>query len=364
MKHEEAILQELMGPALAPLAAHSPLLASHIAHSPHFWSSFSHALLLSPEHLTQFLTAYDLPDPTQYWALWAAPRAQYISWLALSHVSGSTTPTAAMLIANLHPEFADEVSFLTHMNAAILLAGRAALQQDLLQAAQEPPISNADIAQAYHTLQQTQDRENLRHQLQQWQLQETTTVPPPSKGRSTIPLLFFRFAAAAAVITVVTTVVVIVRHRPHTQTLPAAHYHLPDSNITTDSNIPTHTDSPAAATIPQAAPVHAPQPATATTTTPTTHLPRIELRGTVVDVITNMPITDVAVTLTDENGQTQTFQSTDGTFTFILPLHHNFVVTGIKDNYRSARLTLSTIDVQDTDPDDIIPVTLRLTKAP
>jgi hypothetical protein len=358
MNHEEAILQELMGPALAPLAAHSPLLASHIAHSPHFWSSFSHALLLSPEHLIQLLSAYDLPDPALYWALWAAPRAQYLSWLALSHVSGNTTPTAAMLLANLHPEFADELSFLTHMNAAILIAGRAALQQDLVQAAQEPPISSSDIAEAYQTLQQTEERNNLRHQLQQWQLQDTATAPPPSKGRSTIPLLFFRFAAAAAVITVVTTVVVIIRHRPHTQTLPAIHYHIP---AITDTTIPA--PSPAA-TIPQAAPVHTPQPATASTSTPTTRLPRIELRGTVVDVITNMPITDVAVTLTDENGQTQTFQSTDGTFTFILPLHHNFVVTGLKDNYRSARLTLSTIDVQDTDPDDIIPVTLRLTKAP
>ena len=350
-----------MGPALAPLAAHSPLLASHIAHSPHFWSSFSHALLLSPEHLIQLLDAYHVPDPAQYWALWAAPRAQYLSWLALSHVSGTTTPTAAKLLANLHQEFADEVSFLVHMNAAILITGRAVLQQDLLQAIQEPPISNADIAQAYHTLQQTEERENLRQQLQQWQLQDTTTAPPPSKGRSTIPLLFFRFAAAAAVVTVVTTVVVIIRHRPHTQTLPAIHYNIP---AITDTNIPTHTDSPAAAVIPQAAPVHTPQPATATTATPTTRLPRIELRGNVVDVITNMPITDVAVTLTDENGQTQTFQSTDGTFTFILPIHNNFVVTGIKANYRSARLTLSTIDVQDTDPDDIIPVTLRLTKAP
>ena len=353
-----------MGPAFAPLAAHSPLLASHIAHSPHFWSSFSQSLLLSPQHLIQLLTDYHVQDPTQYWALWAAPRAQYLSWLALSHVSGTTTPTAAMLLANLHPEFADEVSFLVHMNAAILIAGRAELQQDLLQAAQEPPISSSDIAEAYHTLQQTEDRENLRQQLQQWQLQDTATAPPPSKGRSTIPLLFFRFAAAAAVITVVTTVVVIIRHRPRTQTLPVTHYHLPDTTTTTDTNIPAHTDSPAAAPIPQAAPLQAPQPAIATTATPTTRLPRIELRGTVVDVITNMPITDVAVTLTDENGQTQTFQSTDGTFTFILPLHHNFVVTGIKDNYRSARLTLSTIDVQDTDPDDIIPVTLRLTKAP
>jgi hypothetical protein len=358
MNHEEAILQELMGPALAPLAAHSPQLASHIAHSPHFWSSFSHALLLSPEHLIQFLDAYHVPDPAQYWALWAAPRAQYLSWLALSHVSGTTTPTAAMLIANLHPEFADEVSFLTHMNAAILLAGRAALHQDLVQAAQEPPISSTDIAEAYHTLQQTEERNNLRHQLQQWQLQDTATAPPPSKGRRTIPLLFFRFAAAAAVVTVVTTVVVIIRHRPHTQTLPAIHYHIP---VITDTTIPA--PSPAAP-IPQAAPVHTPQPSTTSTVTPTTRLPRIELRGTVVDVITNMPITDVAVTLTDENGQTQTFQSTDGTFTFFLPRHHNFVVTGLKDNYRSARLTLSTIDVRDTDPDDIIPVTLRLTKAP
>jgi hypothetical protein len=250
------------------------------------------------------------------------------------------------------------------MNAAILLAGRAALQQDLVQATQEPPISSTDITEAYHTLQQTEERNNLRQQLQQWQLQDTATAPPPSKGRSTIPLLFFRFAAAAAVVTVVTTVVVIIRHRPHTQTLPATQYHLPDTNSTTDTNRPTHIDSPAAAPIPQAAPVHTPQPATATTATPTTRQPRIELRGTVVDVLTNMPITDVAVTLSDENGQTQTFQSTDGTFTFILPLHHNFVVTGLKDNYRSARLTLSTIDVQDTDPDDTIPVTLRLTKAP
>jgi hypothetical protein len=359
MNHEEAILQELMGSALAPLAAQSPLLASHIAHSLHFWSRFSPAFLLSQQHLIQLLTDYHVPDPAQYWALWTAPRAQYLSWLAHSHLSGTTTPTAAMLIANLHPEFADEVSFLTHMNAAILLTGRAALQQDLVQAAQEPPISSTDIAEAYQTLQQTEERNNLRHQLQQWQLQDTATAPPPSKVRRTIPLLFFRFAAAAAaVITVVTTVVVIIRHRPHTQTLPSIHYNIP---VITDTTIPAPSLE---APIPQAAPVHTPQPATATTATPITRLPRIELRGTVVDVLTNMPVTDVAVTLSDENGQTQTFQSTDGTFTFILPLHHNFVVTGLKDNYRSARLTLSTIDVQDADPDDTIPVTLRLTKAP
>lgn len=88
--------------------------------------------------------------------------------------------------------------------------------------------------------------------------------------------------------------------------------------------------------------------------------PNLVVMGKVVDRSTQEPINEVVVKMIDESGDLKTFNSTDGKFGFNIARGHSYVITGDKDQYASTRATVNTLQVQRTDPDDTVNVTIYL----
>lgn len=87
--------------------------------------------------------------------------------------------------------------------------------------------------------------------------------------------------------------------------------------------------------------------------------PKIYAMGKVLSQKTQQPVGQVVVKMVDENGNLKTFNSEDGQFQFLTSRGHNYELTADKEGYvTSQRATLSTQDIQRSDPDDSIFVTI------
>lgn len=88
--------------------------------------------------------------------------------------------------------------------------------------------------------------------------------------------------------------------------------------------------------------------------------PNLRVVGRVVDRATNQPMNDVVAKIVDQDGDMRTFNSADGSFGFHLMRGKSYVITGDKENYASTRASVNTMDVQRTDPDDSVSVTIYM----
>jgi len=88
--------------------------------------------------------------------------------------------------------------------------------------------------------------------------------------------------------------------------------------------------------------------------------PRLVVMGKAVDRKSDQPLNEVVVKMVDQQGNLNTFNSTDGTFAFNMSRTHSYVITGDKAGYSSTRAAVSTMDVKRSDPDDTVSVTIYL----
>lgn len=377
MRHDLEILKELYLPALQEIADIYPKMEQDIDRGEVFWLELNEMLLAADmrERLSAFISGYGTLNTDHYLAYFTSQRAEFLSYLATYHLSGQSAPTIDVLLQRGDVAFAEEVAFQKDMMAAIAAVGRMELKRELEQAEEhaEMEVSGAEIAAAFSAIEGSPAHVNLREQLQQWEAEEQPAPRPQEqkrKARRIIPLLFFRFAAAAAVCTVGTVGVIKVYNDWQHEHSSTGHYHIEqqpdtlsqppaenaaDTANMTDSLAWTQVDSAVAAD--QVAPSEE-----VAAVGNVEHLPHITLKGTIVDVDTKEAIESVLVTMTDDKGKKYHCYSKDGSFQFDLPLHSDLEITGLKDHYSSAHLTLTTKEVKDMDGDDVIEGTLKMSK--
>jgi hypothetical protein len=371
MRHDLEILKELFLPLLEEIATYSPKLAGELAGGVAFWAHFNGVVLQGGAALRELLTGYGAKDVAACENLCV----EYLSYMAICYCAGQTNPTVEMLLQSHNDDFAGEVSFQKDMLAAIALAGRKAMKAELEQAAEfaGADVAGEEITAAFTTIHRDAMRNDLRKQMKQWDEEAPAHKEPEQrKKRKAIPLLFVRFAAAAAVFTGGIIGVVKVYEHNNRDGAPSANYHhdadaggatqtYPGADTTAgDANQPASTGSNKPGSRRTDSITQGPGHASVKHD----RLPQIILKGTIADVQTGDTVTGVLVTIEDDMGNKQTVLSNDGTFKFDLALHRDFVITGEKEHYRSARLSLSTKDVKETDADDVINATLRLSKEP
>ncbi len=364
MTDDLEILKELFLPLLEEMAPHASGLTDALRRGETFWAEFNNTLLGTPEQLQQLLADDKLTDIGGYAPQLKSLKAEYIASLAQCYCAGNTCPAIALLLGKADAAFMAEVAFQKDLQAAITQAGRAAIRNELKLRDEftGADISDEEITSAFHALQGNARRDELRKQLQHWEAEGETAAKPGKRKRiGAIPLLFLRLAAAAAVGTVATVGVVKVYTSRNEQKTPTVKYDsAADSNklavnpATTDTIAKVDTVRPG---------IGAGTHKQDTTKSNAAHL-HIILKGTIVDTASSELVTDVAITLRDENGKEQTAFSKDGKFRLRLPLHHDFVITGKKDGYHSARLSLSTKDAQDADAGEVVEVVLSFSKDP
>lgn len=88
--------------------------------------------------------------------------------------------------------------------------------------------------------------------------------------------------------------------------------------------------------------------------------PNLVVLGKVIDRKTQQPINEVVVKMTDQNGDTKTFDSKDGMFGFNIARAKTYVFTGDKQDYATTRASVNTMDVKRTDKDDTLSVTIYM----
>ena len=88
--------------------------------------------------------------------------------------------------------------------------------------------------------------------------------------------------------------------------------------------------------------------------------PKIVAIGKIVDRASNKLMEESVAKMIDETGALQTFNSPDGHFHFNLPRAHSYVITGDKLGYSTTRASINTMDVQRTDPDDTVYLTIYM----
>jgi hypothetical protein len=359
MTYDLEILKELFLPLLEEMAPHSSGLTD-ISRDEMFWAGFNNALLGTPGQLRHLLADYKITDIERYAAQFESLKAEYIAWLAQCYCAGQSSPAITLLLEKADAAFTEEVAFQRHMLAAITQAGRAAIKNELKLSDEfvGADISDAEISGAFNALHRDVTRNELKRQLQQWDEEELPMAKPAKRKRiGAIPFLFLRLAAAAFIGAGVIIVVVKVYNGRNGQGAPAVR-----SDSVTGSNNFAATD-----TVGKADTLH-PNIGAGTYNTDSAKAiaahPIIILKGNVVDTASNEVLRDVTITMVDDKGEKQTVFSKDGKFLFRLPLHHDFVITGKKEGYHSARLSLSTRDAREADAGEVIEVVLRFSKDP
>lgn len=86
--------------------------------------------------------------------------------------------------------------------------------------------------------------------------------------------------------------------------------------------------------------------------------PRLMVMGRIINCVSNEPMSDVVVKLTDDQGNLKTYSSTDGNFAFNMLRGRSYVITGDKGGFSSRRASISTADVRRSDPDDTAYITI------
>jgi outer membrane protein OmpA-like peptidoglycan-associated protein/tetratricopeptide (TPR) repeat protein len=92
--------------------------------------------------------------------------------------------------------------------------------------------------------------------------------------------------------------------------------------------------------------------------------PSFYVKGVVIDEVSNEPIPEVVVKMTDEGAKVlkDTNFSKQGNFMFYTPMGKNYTITADKQGYISGRTTVSTAGKSVIDPDDTTFVTLYMHK--
>jgi negative regulator of sigma E activity len=383
MRQDPDILEELFLPYLTEVATHAPALAAAMADRNTFRDRLRDVLTGSDERLSDLVTAYEIRKASDVTAHLMDLKKQYFVYLAQCYCNGVVFPATTTLLEYADIAFAEEVSFQQDLITAIRQAGRAEIREELLATNEidGADLSDNDIKTAFHLQQKEATRHDLRKQLQQWETEEPTiNASPKRKRRVALPLLFLRLAAAAAVSTVATVGVVRLYNSDKEKTARTTQHKADTTQIynqeivaTTDTNLNAEKDEQNKVTN-TVNPIHEEavtgknkadkvnKNGTNSAADSSYRQPHIVLRGTIIDKTTNEIVTGVTVNMEDEKGNRQSVFSADGTFSFELPLHHDLVITGTKEKYISARLSLSTKDVKSTDADEVIEGTLRLTK--
>ncbi|MCD6011048.1 MAG: hypothetical protein K0Q79_910 [Flavipsychrobacter sp.] len=359
MTQDLEILKELSLPLLEEMAPYPSILAGEIARGETFWTGFSNSLLGTHWQLKDILADHKIKDTERYLPQLENLQAAYIAALAQQYCAGHTNPSITMLLARADAAFGEEVDFQKHLLVAITQAGRDELRNELKLADEfaDEEIADEEISRAFDARHRDATRNELREQLQQWEEEPVTAKPKKRKRFRAIPFLFFRFAAAAAVGVVATVGVVTVYNsknehdaqavKPYNEEANRAGPPAPgDSTAMADTLLSTVETGTTAADSAKAnaAPLY------------------ITLKGFAVDTASNEVLTNVTITMLDEKGKKHTVFSKDGKFRLRLPLHHDFEITGKKDGYHSARLSLSTMDAKKEDAGDVIEVVLRFSK--
>lgn len=88
--------------------------------------------------------------------------------------------------------------------------------------------------------------------------------------------------------------------------------------------------------------------------------PHLMVMGKVLDRKNQQQLSEVVVKMVDQNGEMNTFNSTDGNFGFDMTRGHSYVLTGDKAGYSSTRASVSTMNVKRSDPDDTVYVTIYM----
>ena len=365
MTNDLEILKELFLPLLEEMASYSPGLADD-TRGETFWAELRYALLISThEQLQDLLADYKITDLGRYATQFDKLKSAYIAWLAQYYCAGQISPAITLLLEKDDAVFMEEIAFQKDMLTAVMQAGRAAIREELKLSDEfaGADISDEELSGAFSVLQRDAERNELRRQLQGWDEEKPATSKPAKKRKrfGAIPLLFLRIAAAAAVGAVATIGVVKIYNGRNGQEAPLVKH-----NGGTDSNklarLPAITDT-AGMTDTLRPNIGAVTHSQDTTKANAAHL-HIILKGSAVDTATGELVTDVAITLVDDKGKKQTVFSKDGKFRLRLPLYHDFVITGKKEGYHSARLSLSTRDAREADAGEVIEGVLRFSKDP
>jgi len=374
MSHDLEILQELF----------LPLLGDDPERNEAFWADLNNKLVGDGAQEQELPAGWD----TIYITQWEQLRAEYLYYMAQAYCAGQTNPTIDRLVQKADTRFIAEASFQRDMLAAITQVSRAELRAELEQAAifAGDVVTDVEISAAFNTLERNIARNDLRHQLQQWDEeagQEQQDVPAKRKRRLTVPLLLLRFAAAAAVFTGGFVGVMHLYNNSSRDAAPTAAMNTGgnrdyetktaqamDTAAKTDSNRqgivtglpkplqrnkPVNTD-----TTSNNSEDSAKQSIPAATVQAPAQLSHISVRGAITETETGDTVYNVMVTLTDDKGNKQTHFSKDGTFRFGLALHHNYMIIGAREHYHSVPRSLSTKNIKDTDADTVMTVTLQL----
>jgi outer membrane protein OmpA-like peptidoglycan-associated protein len=88
--------------------------------------------------------------------------------------------------------------------------------------------------------------------------------------------------------------------------------------------------------------------------------PKLMVLGKVIDRKTQKLMDEVVVKMADQQGDMKTYNSTNGNFAFNMARGKSYVITGDKQGYASTRASINTMDVQRTDPDDTVMVTIYM----
>jgi len=86
--------------------------------------------------------------------------------------------------------------------------------------------------------------------------------------------------------------------------------------------------------------------------------PKIYAMGKVLNKKTQEQVGEVVVKMVDESGNIKTYNSEDGQFQFLTARGHNYELTADKQGFVSTHADVSTADIQRTDPDDTVFVTI------
>lgn len=363
MTQDLEILKEMSLPLLEEMAPYPSILADDIAKGEAFWVTFNGSMLGTHWQLKDFLNDYKIKDAERYLRQLEGLKAEYVIVLAQYYCKGGSTPAIAILLEEGDAAFAEEVEFQRDMQFAILQAGRIELRNQLELADEfaDNDIADDEIVGAFDALQRDVTRNELRKQLQQHDDDDEKQVQstPRKRKRIALPFLFLRLAAAAAVGTVATMGVITVYNNnriDHTGSTVK-----PESEGANEPvGKPALLDSASIADT--TAPVNIPNSAIGDSAKATTDNQYITLNGYALDTAGNEVLTNVEVILLDDKGKKRTVLSKDGKFTFSLPLHRDFEITGRKDGYHSARISLSTMDANNEDAGDVIEVILRFSK--
>lgn len=90
--------------------------------------------------------------------------------------------------------------------------------------------------------------------------------------------------------------------------------------------------------------------------------PALTVVGKVVDRATKKNMETVVVKMIDQEGELKTFNSKDGEFKFNIMRGHAYTITGDKADFASSHVSINTMDVKRTAPDDTVEVTIYMDK--